>query len=159
LGKEIERKFLLLGDAWRRGARGTRYRQGFLSTDPERTVRVRASEEGGRLTVKGRTHGATRAEFEYEIPLDEANELLDRLAKRPLIEKWRYRVEASGLTWEIDVFEGDNEGLVVAEVELDSEDQEVVKPSWCGEEVTGDPRYYNANLVERPFKSWRSEET
>lgn len=120
-------------------------------------MRVRASENRAWLTVKGRTLGATRVEFEYEIPLDDANEILDRLAKRPLIEKTRYRVDVSGLTWEVDVFEGDNEGLVVAEVELRSEDEEVVKPAWCGEEVTGDPRYYNASLVAHPFKTWRHE--
>ena len=154
MGREIERKFLVRGDGWRSGARGTRYRQGFLSTDPDRTVRVRASQERGWLTVKGRTHGATRAEFEYPIPVGDANELLDALAVRPLVEKTRYRVDVSGLRWEVDVFEGDNEGLVVAEVELRSEDEDVVKPEWCGEEVTGDPRYYNASLVARPYSSW-----
>jgi adenylate cyclase len=157
LGIEVERKFLVRNDEWRECARGTHYRQGFLSTDPDRTVRVRASEDRGWLTVKGRTRGATRAEFEYEIPLDDATELLDRVAQRPLIEKTRYLVEASGLTWEVDVFEGENEGLVVAEVELPSEDEDVVKPAWCGEEVTGDPRYYNANLVAHPFSAWRGE--
>lgn len=155
MGTEIERKFLVRDDTWRAGATGTRYRQGFLSTDPDRTVRVRVSKAHGFLTVKGRTRGSARAEFEYEIPLDDATELLDRLAKRPLIEKTRYRVEVSGLVWEVDVFEGENAGLVMAEVELASEDQEVVKPPWCGMEVTGDPRYYNARLVEHPFREWR----
>ena len=157
MGKEIERKFLVWAEVGREGAVGTRYRQGFLSTDPDRTVRVRASEDRGWLTVKGRTRGATRLEFEYEISLDDANELLDALAIRPLIEKTRYLVPVSGLTWEVDVFEGDNEGLVIAEVELQSEDEDFVKPAWCGEEVTGDPRYYNVNLVAHPFKTWRPE--
>lgn len=155
MGTEIERKFLVRGDAWREGARGTRYRQGFLSTDPDRTVRVRSWSGGARLTIKGRSRGATRAEYEYDIPVEEANEILDRLAKRPLIEKTRYLVEVSGLTWEVDEFHGENEGLVVAEVELRSEAQAFERPKWCGDEVTGDPRYYNANLVEHPFGAWK----
>lgn len=156
MGKEIERKFLVVGDQWRKDAEGTRYRQGFLSTDPDRTVRVRVSATArARLTVKGRTHGATRDEYEYEIPVVDANEMLERLALRPLIEKTRYRVEVSGLTWEVDVFHGVNEGLVLAEVELGSEDQELERPDWCGEEVTGDARYYNASLVSHPYREWK----
>jgi len=151
---EIERKFLVRGDDWRTRGVGMPYRQGYLSTTPERSVRVRQVRDKGYLTIKGITVGATRAEYDYEIPADEAGELLDNLCERPLIEKTRYRVECHGLTWEIDEFEGDNAGLIVAEVELEKEDQEIVLPDWVGEEVTGDPRYYNARLVTNPYTQW-----
>ena len=154
MGKEIERKFLLTDDAWRAGARGKRYRQGYLCTARERTVRVRAVDDAGYLTIKGVSHGAARAEYEYGIPVADADEMLDSLCERPLIEKTRYRVEHGGLVWEIDEFHGDNQGLVVAEVELQSADQPIVKPAWIGEEVTGDQRYFNANLVARPYSKW-----
>jgi len=153
MGKEIERKFLVHGDAWREGD-GVEYRQGYLNTDKERTVRVRSAGDRAWLTIKGITRGATRAEYEYEIALEEGRQLLDELCAKPLIEKRRYRVTHDNLIWEIDEFFGDNEGLVVAEVELMSEDQAFEKPPWAGEEVTGDPRYYNANLVEKPYKQW-----
>jgi CYTH domain-containing protein len=151
---EIERKFLVNGAGWRSFGPGTRYRQGYLSTTPERSVRVRVGGDEGFLTIKGKTVGAIRAEYEYAIPVAEANELLDKLCKRPLIEKTRYRINHQGLTWEVDEFEGANAGLVIAEVELESEDQAVVFPDWVGEEVTGDPRYYNASLVANPFSEW-----
>jgi adenylate cyclase len=151
---EIERKFLVVGDAWRHLTHGQRYRQGYLSTEAERTVRVRAVGNQGFLTIKGRTRGATRAEYEYPIPFDEAEALLNNLCLRPLIEKVRYAIPYQGMVWEVDEFLGDNAGLVVAEVELESETQEFVKPDWVGTEVTDDPRYYNANLVHRPFTRW-----
>ena len=150
---EVERKFLVTGDEWRK-AEGTVQRQGYLSTQPERTVRVRIEGDKATLTIKGLTHGATRSEYEYDIPLQEAAELL-RLCEPPLIEKVRRRLEHDGLVWEVDEFLGDNQGLVVAEIELDREDRSFTKPSWVGEEVTHDPRFYSANLVENPFTKWQ----
>ncbi len=153
MGMEIERKFLVQSDAWR-GVEGTRYSQGYLSSAAERTVRVRTVKDKGYLTIKGVVSGASRQEFEYEIPLREANEMLNTLCERPLIEKYRYRIEYGGFIWEIDEFKGDNEGLLIAEIELPSEDQAFEKPNWVGEEVTEDPRYYNANLIQHPFTQW-----
>jgi CYTH domain-containing protein len=154
MGLEIERKFLVRGDAWRAGAAGVTYRQGYLSTVKERTVRLRTVGERGFLTIKGITVGATRSEYEYDIPVEDARQMLDDLCEQPLIEKRRYLVAAAGHDWEIDEFGGENAGLIVAEVELASEDEDVVLPSWAGEEVTGDPRYYNANLIAHPFSRW-----
>lgn len=154
MGKEIERKFLVGSDAWRGLGEGTFYRQGYLSVEPERTVRVRVAGDKGYLTIKGLSQGAARAEFEYAIPREEAVEMLDTLCLRPQIEKTRYRIPHAGLVWEVDEFFGDNEGLLLAEVELAEEGQAVDLPDWIGEEVTGDPRYYNASLVERPFSTW-----
>ena len=154
MGEEIERKFLVSGEAWRQTAEGTRYRQGFLSTEPERTVRVRVAGPRGWITVKGKNLGARRAEFEYEIPVADAERMLDTLCKRPLIEKVRYVLAFGAHTWEIDVFEGDNAGLVVAEIELRREDEAFEKPEWVGDEVTGDPRYFNSNLVANPYRAW-----
>jgi CYTH domain-containing protein len=155
--KEVERKFLVKGDAWRTLAEGKTYRQGYLNSALERTVRVRTAEGKAYLTIKGLTVGATRAEYEYEIPYDEGEAMLDSLAEKPLIEKRRYKIPAGDLTWEIDEFLGANAGLIIAEVELKSEDQVVTKPEWLGDEVTEDPRYYNANLVKQPFAHWRYE--
>jgi CYTH domain-containing protein len=152
--REIERKFLVSNDEWRSEAHGKRYRQGYLSTVKERTVRVRTAGDQGFLTIKGTTVGATRPEYEYKIPVVEANEILDQLCERPIIEKTRYRVAHAGLVWEVDEFEGENRGLITAEVELRNELQSVSLPQWIGEEVTGDPRYFNANLVARPFTTW-----
>lgn len=155
MAEEIERKFLVNGDAWRETATGTSYRQGFLSTEPERTVRVRVAGSRGSITVKGKTIGARREEFEYEIPLSDAERILDTLCKRPLIEKVRYRLSVGAHIWEVDVFEGDNAGLVVAEVELGSEAEAFDKPHWAGAEVTDDPRYFNSNLVAKPYRDWQ----
>ena len=152
--REIERKFLVRGEDWRVLGAGIRYRQGYLSTVPERTVRVRSVRDKAWLTIKGITVGATRAEYEYEIPADEASEMLDNLCQRPLIEKIRYRIDHQGLTWEVDEFEGENTGLIIAEVELDEEHQAIVLPDWVGTEVTGDRRYSNANLIAEPFSKW-----
>lgn len=154
MGEEIERKFLVIDDRWRRLATGVRYRQGFLSTEPERTVRVRVAGSSGWLTIKGLSVGARREEFEYSIPVADAERMLDALCKRPLIEKTRYTLNVGAHTWEIDVFEGENEGLVVAEVELETEDEELERPEWLGEEVTDDPRYFNSSLVAKPYRSW-----
>ena len=145
MAKEIERKFLVKDDTWR-NAKGTRYRQGYLNSAKERIVRVRTIKDKGYLTIKGITVGASRMEFEYEIPRRDADKLLD-ICEKPLIEKTRYKVEEGGFVWEIDEFFGDNQGLIVAEVELESEDQEFTKPDWVGEEVTGDSRYFHSNLI------------
>ena len=155
MAKEIERKFLVKGDAWRALAKGTTYRQGYLNSAKERTVRVRTAEDKAFLTIKGLTLGATRAEYEYAIPFDEGKAMLDALAEKPLIEKKRYKIPAGNLTWEIDEFLGENAGLIVAEVELTSEHQAFDRPAWLGDEVTGDTRYYNANLIKKPFTRWR----
>jgi adenylate cyclase len=153
MAKEIERKFLVEGEGWRTG-RGTLYRQGYLNRAKERTVRVRMVADKGYLTVKGITVGASRLEFEYEIPVKDVDMMLTELCAKPLIEKRRYAVEYEGLTWEIDEFMGENEGLVVAEVELQEEEQVFERPPWLGEEVTGDPRYFNSNLSRKPYKEW-----
>ena len=155
MGIEIERKFLLTGTEWKRIASGTPYRQGYLNSTKERTVRVRTIDDKGFLTVKGISVGASRLEFEYEIPLGDANTLLDELCEKPLIEKNRYKIEHQGFTWEVDEFFGENDGLVVAEIELESEDQTFDKPGWVGEEVTGDPRYFNSSLISDPFSTWK----
>ena len=154
MAKEIERKFLVSGEDWRALARGTRYRQGYLSTVKERTVRVRTIDDKGFLTVKGISVGATRSEYEYEIPAADADEMLNALCEKPIIEKNRYKIPLGGITWEVDEFLGVNDGLIVAEVELQSEDQSFPKPAWIGEDVTDDPRYFNANLIARPFSTW-----
>jgi len=152
--KEIERKFLLKSDSWRGQGDGKRYRQGYLSTVKERTVRIRTAGDKAFVTIKGVSAGATRSEYEYEIPVPDANEMLDQLCERPLIEKTRYRISHAGLVWEVDEFEGENRGLITAEVELKDEHQSVTLPSWIGEEVTGDPQYFNSNLVAKPFTKW-----
>ncbi len=154
MAKEIERKFLVSGEAWRQLATGTHYRQGYLSTVKERTVRVRTIDEKAYLTIKGVTQGFTRVEYEYEIPHGDAVELLDDLCLQPIVEKHRYKIEYRDLMWEVDEFHGVNEGLIIAEVELESEEQEVPKPEWIGEEVSGDPRYFNANLIANPYTTW-----
>ncbi|KRB84521.1 CYTH domain-containing protein [Noviherbaspirillum sp. Root189] len=151
---EIERKFLVRGDAWKALGQGVLLRQGYLSSNPERVVRVRIEGDGAVLTIKGRSVGATRGEWEYAIPVADAQEILDGLCERPIIEKTRYRIEFEGMTWEVDEFMGDNAGLVVAEIELLTEDQVFVKPEWVGDEVTDDARYFNSNLIRRPYSSW-----
>ncbi len=154
MAQEIERKFLVKGEAWRSLARGKVCRQGYLSTVQERSVRVRVVGGTGYLTVKGPSVGARRSEYEYQIPLTDAEAMLDELCERPLIEKTRFAIPLDGLTWEVDEFAGHNRGLIVAEVELTAEDQEIRRPDWIGEEVTDDPRYFNSNLIAHPFKDW-----
>ncbi|PIE90899.1 MAG: adenylate cyclase [Acidobacteria bacterium] len=153
MGKEIERKFLVKSDTWRELARGVHYCQGYLSSVKERTVRVRTIEDKGFLTIKGISTGISRLEYEYPIPVEDARALLN-ICEKPLIEKSRYKIEHGGLVWEVDEFYGDNAGLILAEVELESEDQAYEKPDWIGEEVSSDPRYYNANLIKEPYTSW-----
>ena len=152
--QEIERKYLVSGEAWKYLAEGIHYRQGYLSTDPERTVRVRIIGEKGYLTIKGISVGISRPEYEYEIPIPDAKELLEGLCEKPIIEKDRYKISFGGLVWEVDEFLGVNEGLVIAEVELESADQAIDLPPWVGEEVSGDPRYFNSHLVNHPYSTW-----
>jgi len=156
MGVEIERKFLIKGDAWRSQSMGTYYRQGYMNPSGGRTVRVRIAGQRAYLTLKGPTQGLTRSEFEYEIPITDAEEILNTLCDRPLIEKIRYRLNYKGLIWEIDEFLGENQGLILAEVELTDEDQAFEAPDWLGKEVTHDLRYGNASLAKNPFSSWSS---
>lgn len=160
MGTEIERKFLVTGDGWRNEARETLLlRQGYLSTDPECAVRVRISGDAAWLTVKGRSVNGSAPEFEYAVPVEDAASMLDLLAKKPLIEKRRHLVPKDDLIWEVDEFFGQNEGLVIAELELSSIDQAFSPPAWAGREVTGDARYYNASLVANPFLNWSEKDT
>ena len=154
MGVEIERKFLVASDAWRQLGSPELLRQGYLSSDPLRTVRVRVEGEQGVLTIKSKSEGAARGEWEYPIPLADAVELLERLCERPLVEKYRRRIEHAGFTWEVDEFLGENAGLVVAEIELPLEDAAFDRPDWIGAEVTDDKRYYNSNLIRHPFSTW-----
>lgn len=154
MGREIERKFLVKSDAWKAGAKGAVYRQGYLSSVKERVVRVRTVEDKGFLTIKGVTKGVSRSEFEYEISAEDAGIMLDGICEKPLIEKKRYKVPVGGLVFEVDEFFGENAGLVVAEVELQAEDQKIDLPAWVGDEVSGDPRYFNSNLIKHPFTRW-----
>lgn len=152
---EIERKYLVELEKLGTLENGTRIKQGYLSTNKDAVVRVRVKNDKAYLTIKGSNIGVTRLEFEYEIPLDEANEMLDKLCQKPVIDKTRYLIDYENHTWELDVFYGDNEGLVVVEVELSSEDETIILPSWVKEEVTSDARYYNSNLMKHPFKDWQ----
>jgi adenylate cyclase len=150
---EIERKFLVSGTKWRR-TKGIRYSQGYLNHNKERTVRIRLTEEKAFLCVKGIITGASRMEFEYEIPASDAEQMLN-ICEDQIIEKIRHTVFHKGLKWEIDEFFGDNAGLIIAEVELESESQIFDKPDWLGLEVTDDPRYFNSNLAVNPYNKWR----
>jgi adenylate cyclase len=152
LAVEIERKFRVTGDAWRNDS-GVLYRQGYLNRDKLRTVRIRIAGGAAFLTIKGKSTGATRAEFEYPVPMDDAQALL-ALCDGPLIEKTRYVVLHAGHRWEVDEFAGDNAGLVVAELELSAEDEAFDAPAWLGPEVTHDARYFNSNLATQPFCTW-----
>lgn len=155
MGKEIERKFLVKGSDWKNSVQGVRYRQGYLSLDPHRTVRVRISGETGYLTVKGKNTGIVRSEFEYVIPSADASYIMENLCIQPLIEKYRYRIEHLGIVWEVDEFLGQNRGLVIAEIELEHEDQPFSIPEWVDREVSGDSRYFNASLVLKPWNTWK----
>ena len=152
---EIERKFLVKGDSWQSLVTGKLYRQGYIPTqDGLTTVRVRVVGDRGYLTIKGKTEGISRPEFEYAIPLEDAALMLENLCKKPLIEKIRHRISLDNLTWEVDEFLGDNQGLIMAEIELEQEEQVITIPDWIGQEVTGDERYYNINLQKFPYKMW-----
>lgn len=158
MGKEIEKKFLLANDDWRGLGTGKPYCQGYLNSEKGRTVRVRIINEQAILTIKGPNVGETRLEYEYDIPIGDAREMLDELCQKPLIEKTRYKIPFAGFIWEVDEFRGENEGLLFAEIELQHEGQEFTKPAWIGREVTDDSRYYNANLVINPFSGWKDRQ-
>ena len=155
MGVEIERKFLVNHEKWEQVKKpaGEFYRQGYLLTDPKKTIRVRQTSDKGFLTIKGISVGATRAEYEYEIPFAEAKELLDQFAVAEL-SKIRYKISIDNHIWEVDVFSGKNEGLIVAEIELKSEDEKFGIQDWIDGEVTGEEKYYNSNLVTKPYKDW-----
>ncbi|ABA21594.1 adenylate cyclase [Trichormus variabilis ATCC 29413] len=153
MAQEIERKFLVNGDDWRQLAEGSPYRQGYIPSQGA-TVRIRVVGNQGYLTIKGPTVNFSRSEFEYLIPLADAQEMLDTLCDRPFIEKIRYKIDLAGLVWEIDEFAGVNQGLILAEVELADEAQKIDIPHWIGTEVTGDHRYFNSYLVKHPFSQW-----
>lgn len=150
---EIERKFLVTSKEWQALA-GIKLSQGYLNRDKNRTVRVRIAANQGFLTIKGASNGATRSEYEYEIPLADAESLLE-MCEKPIIQKIRRIYEYQGFKWEIDEFQGENAGLIVAEIELTDENQTFEKPSWIGEEVTFDQRYFNSNLAQHPYSTWR----
>ena len=154
MGKEIERKYLVDLAAWTPADGGIHFKQGYLNAQKERVVRVRIEGDRAKLTIKGVTTGVTRSEFEYTIPVEDAALLLDNLCEQPLIDKHRHKELHFGKTWEIDVFHGDNEGLVVAEIELATEDEKIELPAWVRAEVSSDPRYFNSNLLKHPFKQW-----
>ena len=156
MAQEIERKFLVGGDFKSSAFKATRITQGYLSSVPERTVRVRVKGDKGYITIKGigNSTGASRFEWEKEIPVEDVKALLE-ICEPGVIDKTRYLVKAGEHTYEVDEFYGDNEGLTVAEVELSDENEAFDKPSWLGEEVTGDPRYYNSMLMKNPYNNWK----
>lgn len=158
MAKEIERKFLI--DLTKIGplVGGTVMKQGYIKTVDLTTVRARIAGEKAFLTLKGANRGMTRTEFEYEIPIEDAEGIIAELCSGPVVEKTRYEINHAGHIWEVDIFHGDNEGLTVAEIELADENEQFEKPSWVNSEVTGDVKYYNANLLENPFKDWLREE-
>lgn len=154
MGKEIERKFLVKDFSFKEDAfRSDFIKQGYISVLPEKSVRIRIKNKQAFLTIKGKTTGFTRAEFEYEIPLHDAQQMLEMFCDT-IIDKERFFIKHDEFTWEVDVFYGDNEGLVLAEIELNSEKTSFETPDWAGKEVTGDVKYYNANLIKHPFSQW-----
>lgn len=155
MAKEIERKYTVYPEKWQPEGTGLHVVQGYLPVTGKTVVRVRISGENAWLSIKGANQGPVRSEFEYPIPLTDARQMLDELCVRPFIEKTRHYVSHAGALWEVDVFGGENAGLIIAEIELASEDQEISLPPWVEEEVTHDPRYYNANLVATPYNRWQ----
>jgi CYTH domain-containing protein len=153
---EIEHKYLIRKDLWYAVHKpsGIKIRQGYLLSDPGRTIRIRISGTNGSLAIKGPSRNATRAEYEYPIPVNEAEELL-QLCTTPILEKIRYRLEFEGKTWEVDEFFGENEGLIVAEIELSFTEETYIRPPWVGDEITNNPRYYNSNLASDPVSKWK----
>ncbi|CAA6814805.1 MAG: Adenylate cyclase [uncultured Thiotrichaceae bacterium] len=159
MATEIEHKFLIVNDEWREQIiRSVEYRQGYLSNNKSASVRIRIAGDIANINVKGMTVGLQRPEYEYPIPLADANEMLDQLCLRPMIEKIRHFVEYGGKIWEIDEFSGDNAGLIVAEIELESVDEAFDIPGWAGDDVSGIERYYNVALVQYPYAQWSTEE-
>ena len=155
MGKEIERKYLVADTSWKTDSQPEQCRQGYICPGTGKTVRVRVKSGKGYLTFKDEGEGISRREYEFEVPIADAEEMLEYLCEKPLIEKDRYTIEYEGMSWEVDEFKGENEGLIVAEVELEKEDQLYSLPKWIGKEVTGDPRFYNVALVKNPFSKWK----
>jgi len=155
MAKEIERKFLVNSNAYQELTEPVPFKQGYISRVPGKIVRIRLAGEQGFITIKGISSGYERDEFEYEIPPTDARQILEKLCEKPLIEKTRRTITHVGKTWVVDEFQGENEGLVVAEIELKSSDELFEKPDWLGSEVTSNPRYYNSHLVVHPFKDWQ----
>lgn len=154
MGKELERKFLVKNSTYKKLCSGKLYKQGYLNRNPDRTVRVRLIDNKGFLTIKSKENDIARKEFEYEIPFTDAEEILEKICEKPFIEKTRYIYNYMGHVWEIDEFHGENEGLVIAEIELENENENFAIPEWIGEEVTYDNKYFNSNLIKNPFKNW-----
>ena len=154
MAKEIERKFLIDSSKIKLPANGQAIKQGYIATSDNTAVRIRVKGQQAFLTIKGENQGATRSEFEYPIPVADAEAMLAELCQRPFIAKTRYEIVHGEHIWEVDIFAEDNQGLCVAEIELASEDQAFEKPDWVTEEVTGDPRYYNSSLINHPYCRW-----
>lgn len=155
MGVEIERKFLVVGDGWRGSVlSSSRIVQGYIARNDAATVRVRIKGDAAYLTLKGRSAGIARSEFEYEIPVGDAEAMLAEMAEGPVIDKVRHLIDVDGHVWELDVFAGENAGLVMAEIELGSDDEEFRVPDWAGPDVSDDSRYYNVNLAQNPFRNW-----
>ncbi len=157
MGKEIERKFLVKNDDWIKKGVPVLYIQGYLSINRDAIVRIRTIDDKGFLTIKSSVVGISRYEFEYEIPFDEASFMLETLCKKPLLKKERTKILYNNFLWEVDRFLEENKGLVIAEVELEKEEQNPELPSWIGEEVTGDPKYYNSNLINNPYSEFSNK--
>ncbi|WP_435685969.1 CYTH domain-containing protein [Sedimenticola selenatireducens] len=152
---EIERKYLVINDKWKENILSESVlKQGYIANQPNATVRVRIAGEVAYLNIKSATTGITRAEFEYQIPRSDAEQILEQVAEHPFIDKTRYKVQWGSHVWDLDLFAGENQGLIMAEVELNSEDESFELPPWAGKEVSGDPRYYNASLVKHPYTQW-----
>jgi CYTH domain-containing protein len=155
MGTEIERKFLVNKEKWSQVTKEKKalYRQGYIVSDPEKSIRVRLTDKEAFITIKGLTTGASRAEFEYSIPVTDAQQLLDGFCDS-VVSKTRNFIHYDNKLWEVDEFSGDNEGLIIAEIELDSEEEQFSRPDWVDKEVTGEKKYYNLNLAKDPYKNW-----
>lgn len=158
MAKEIERKFLVNNLIFKNSGEKKYYKQGYLSTDKGRTVRIRIIDHQGYITVKGASRSISRDEYEYSIPVEDADEMLEKLCLKPLIEKYRYKIPYRGFIWEVDEFLGVNKGLIVAEIELPDENTEFDRPEWIGTEVTNDRKYFNSSLVQYPYSDWKTTE-
>lgn len=154
MGIEIERKFLVKSSEWKSLGKRIFYQQGYLLSDKNRTIRIRTIEDKGFITIKSSVLGISRNEFEYEIPVEEARVILETLCEKPFIKKYRTKIQLNELVWEVDEFIDENDGLVIAEVELENENQKIDIPNWIGEEVSGDKKYFNSMLVKNPFTNW-----
>ena len=158
MAKEVERKFTVKSDQWKVAAsHHCRYTQGYLAGNERSSVRIRIAGDKANINIKSATLGIERLEYEYDVKLDDAREMLDLLCEKPIIDKTRYFVPFGGKTWEVDLFHGDNDGLVVAEIELEHSDETFELPEWADQDVSHDPRYYNVSLVTHPYKDWQDK--